>query len=194
MYGENGLLRAVILCIGLVPPFSFGQQGPAYPKKVLAPQQETYQQWETKYRSLQAQGKQVFDAEMAREKAGDCPDAQTTSDFNTCFGRQLTITGQNLKSYEGIIRELMVPSPQPSVEKSGSVNGLAGPSLTPARQAAEFGRVEQSWRQYSKAACAAAYHQFDGGSGAQSFEMQCELQLTRDHMRELHMIYGESFL
>ena len=186
---KMGVLRAVILCIGLV----LGQQGPAYPKKVLAPQQETYQQWETKYRSLQAQGKQVFDAEMAREKAGDCSDAQTTSDINTCFGKQLTITGQNLKSYEGIIQELLVPSPQPGIEKNGP-KGRAGSNLMPAQQAAEFERVEQNWRQYSKTACAAAYHQFDGGSGAQSFGMQCELQLTRDYMRELHMIYGESFL
>jgi len=43
-------------------------------------------------------------------------------------------------------------------------------------------------------ACSATHHQFDGGSGGPSFEMQCRLMLARDHMRELKMIYGESFL
>jgi uncharacterized protein YecT (DUF1311 family) len=147
---------------------------------------------------LQDQGKQVFAAEMAREKAGDCPNAQSDSDFNVCFGKQLTITGENLTIYEKIIRELMAPPPQaPGQPAAGTdlpVHGIAGPSLSSARLSAEFERVEQAWRQYSKVACAAAFHQFDGGTGGPGFELQCELQLTRDHMRELHMIYGESFL
>jgi hypothetical protein len=48
-----------------------------------------------------SQAKQVFDTEMSRENAGDCPDAKTDYDFNVCYGKQLTITDQNLKSYEG---------------------------------------------------------------------------------------------
>jgi hypothetical protein len=65
---------------------------------------------------------------------------------------------------------------------------------TPEQDRADFEHVEQSWRQYTKLACTAAYHQFDGGSGGPSFEMQCELKLTRDHLQELAMIYGEEFL
>jgi uncharacterized protein YecT (DUF1311 family) len=50
--------------------------------------------------------------------------------------------------------------------------------------------VEQSWWQYREVACAAAFHQFDGGTGGPSFQLECKLKLARDHMRELSLIYG----
>jgi hypothetical protein len=30
-----------------------------------------------------------------------------------------------------------------------------------------------------------------GGTGGPSFQLECMLNLARDHMRELNMIYGE---
>jgi hypothetical protein len=32
---------------------------------------------------------------------------------------------------------------------------------------------------------------FDGGTGGPSFDLECRLKLTRNHMRELDLIYGE---
>jgi len=194
----------MILCGSLVlPPLSFSQQSqpqpvPATPKKILTPEQKALQQRARqsmeKRQRLQAQAKQIFDAEMAREKAGDCPNAQTTADFNICFGDQGNITEQNLNSFEGIIRELNAPEPplpsQSAAEPSQPVMGIAGPSLTPEQFLAEFNHVEEVWRRYRETACTAAFHQFNGGTGGPSFQMTCELKLSRDHMRELDMIYG----
>jgi uncharacterized protein YecT (DUF1311 family) len=81
-----------------------------------------------------------------------------------------------------------------SGESETDTPGIAGISLTPEHQLAEFKRVEQSWQQYRETACAAAFHQFGGGTGGPSFEMECELKLTRNHIRELEMIYGEDLL
>jgi len=193
-------LLAITLCGGFVLlPLAFSQQGsdgqsPAKPKKVLTPEQKVYQQqWKeymVKHQSLQAQAKEVFDAEMAREKAGDCPEAKTTYDFNICYGKQAAITEENLKSFEGIIRELMAPQPQMPGQPVNEMHGPAGPSPTPEQVTEEFDRVEQDWRQYRETARTAAFHQFDGGTGGPSFQMECELRLTRGHMRELDMIYG----
>ena len=181
-------IASVILCLA---PNGRGQQSQPGQQKAPTPEQKAYRQWETRYRQLQAQGKQIFDAEMAREKAGDCPNANTTADFDTCYGKRLEVTESNLKSFEATIHDLLIPAP---MAPATPAPGLGGPSVTAAQGTAEFESVERIWRQYRDTACTAALHQFDGGSGAPGFAMQCRLQLTRDHMRELRMIYGESFL
>ena len=184
------------LCAAAFLPLLTGQkssQSPPRPKKVLTPEQKAFQQewkdWSAKHQALQAQAKQVYDAEMAREKAGDCPNAQTTYDFNICYGQQTKITDASLHSYEDIIRQLMIPGPQ-FPGQSPPPPGPGGPSLTPDQLSAEFDHVEQLWQQYRDTACTAALHQFDGGTGGPSFEAECELKLMRNHMRELDMIYG----
>jgi uncharacterized protein YecT (DUF1311 family) len=173
---------------------SFGQQSPEKPKKVLTPEQMAYRRqshaYQAKRLSLQAEAKQVFEAETAREKAGDCREANSIYEFNICYGKELAITEQNLKSYEGIIHGLMTPGPQMPGLASTNQPGVAGPTLTPEQLSEEFDSVEKSWRAYREAACTAGFHQFDGGTGGPSFEEECELKLTRDHMRELDMIYG----
>jgi uncharacterized protein YecT (DUF1311 family) len=171
------------------------QQVAAKPKKVLTPEQLAYQRQTQVFRakrlSLQGQAKQIFDAEMAREKAGDCTKANTTYDINVCMERELKLTEQNLKSYEGVVEGLLAPWPEMPGQPNVNSPGPAGPGLTPKQHSEEFERVEKSWRDYREMACTAAFHQFDGGTGGPSFQMQCELRLTRDHMRELDLIYGE---
>lgn len=188
-------ISSAILCLAL---YGRGQQSQPIHKKALTPEQQTYQQqyqqWSTHHRELQAQGKQIFAAEMARERAGDCPNASTTYDFNICYGKQLDDTEANMKSFEECIHDLLAPAPQIPGESATPLPGPEGQSLTSVQLVAEFESVERVWRQYRETACTAALHQFDGGTGGPSFEMQCRLQLTRDHMRELKTIYGESFL
>jgi uncharacterized protein YecT (DUF1311 family) len=197
----GNLRRLALLLFGILIllPLSFGQQGstqpePIKPAKVLTPEQKEYQQqWReymAKRQGLQAQAKQVFESEMSREKAGDCPEAQTTYDSNICYGNQVKITDQNLKSYEGLIQDLMAPMPQMPGKSADNRPGPAGPSFTPEQVLEEFDHVEEVWRQYRETACTAAYHQFNGGTGGPSFQMECQLNLARDHMRELDTVYG----
>ena len=154
------------------------------------------QEWR---QALQAQAKQIIDAEAERERSGDCTSANSTVEFDHCFSQSLEETAANLKNFDGVIRQLQSGPPQMSVSAdktptgptgaAGSA-GPAGPELTPAQHAAEFDRLESIWQQYRELACTAAFHQFEGGTGAPSFQMQCELKLTRDHLRELDLIYG----
>lgn len=203
---HKGILRQLALYvfgIMILFPLSFGQQSQpqpeiAKPKKALTPEQIARQQQAresmARRENLQGHAKQIFDAEMAREKAGDCPDAKTTYDFNICFSDEADATDKNLTAFEGIIRKLILPEPQlpaqADTEPVQPVMGIGGPALTPEQHAAEFDQVEQSWRKYRETACTAAFHQFDGGTGGPSFEGQCELKLVRDHMRELDLVYG----
>lgn len=199
MNGILGRSLAGTLCasVALLAIF-FDQPSTAQSRNAATPEQNSARQngvdkMATRQK-LQAQAKRIIDAEMAREKAGDCPDAKTDYDFNICFGREKELTEQDLKSYEGIIRQLTAPSQPEGETPETDAPGIAGPALTPKQLLQEFDRVEQSWQKYRETACTAAFHQFDGGTGGPSFELQCEMKLIRDHMRELKMIYGEDFL
>lgn len=166
-----------------------GQQ-PVPPRKTLTPEQQEYQrklrEYMTKRIDLQAQAKQIFDAEMAREKARDCPNATAAYDANLCIGKVVGVTDQNLKQFEAIIREIIASAPE---QPGGPRGGPAGPALTSAESATEFDNVEQPWHQYRNVACTAARNQMGGGTAAPSFEMQCQINLDRSHMRELDSIY-----
>ena len=190
----------LLFAVLLPPPHVFAQQTSAAPPKVFTPEQTTYQQqyqaWEANYRSLQTQAKQIYDAEMAREKAsekaGECPGANTTFDINVCLGELAETTDDALASFEQIIRGLQAPEPKMPGEVDSTPSTSSGP--TSQQILAQFNQLEQSWEQYRKIACQAAYDQFYGGSGAGGNESQCRLDLTRDHIRELHIIYGEDFI
>jgi uncharacterized protein YecT (DUF1311 family) len=192
----NGLagVLGVTLCASLVTVgICSGQQDGdkrSSPDQANAsrPKQLDYQEeWR---QGLQAKAKQIFDAEAEREGSGDCSSSNTTADFDNCFGQRLEETATNLKNFDGVIRQWQSGSPQMSVSAAETTAGPAGPELTPAQHAAEFDRLENAWQQYRELACEAAFHQFDGGTGAPSFQMQCELKLTRAHLRELDLIYG----
>ena len=105
----------------------------------MTAEQQAYQrQWRdymAKRPCLQARAKQIFDAEMGREKAGDGPNATSTYDINVCLGKEVGITDQNLKQYEAIIREIVALAPE---EPGGPGGGPAGPALTSAESAAEI--------------------------------------------------------
>jgi uncharacterized protein YecT (DUF1311 family) len=153
-------------------------------------QPDDQQEWR---QALKAQAKQIFDAEAERERSLDCSSSNTTAEFNHSFSQRLEETPANLKNFEGVLRQLQSGPPQMSgsaAQTTAGPAGPAGPELTPAQHAAEFDRLEKPWQQYRELACTAAFHQFDRGTGAPSFQMQCELKLTRDHLRELDLIYG----
>lgn len=191
--------KLLLLC--LLAPISAlaAQQDAPKPKKVLTPEQQTYQQELKQFRDelerLRTVAKQAFDAEMARdkasEKAGDCPDANTTTDMEICLGREGKTTDGNYKMYAGAIRSMLgLKEPIfPGSDEEQPQTGPAGPILTSDQLVAEFDNTEHLWESYRDAQCTAAFHQFEGGTGGPSAEAQCELTLTRRHMRDLDDVY-----
>lgn len=145
---------------------------------------------DAKRNNLRATAKEAFDRQMAEEKAADCPTASTTYEFNLCFGKAVEGTDRDLKIYESAIHDLLDLRYPGVNEEEHPAPGPAGPVLTRAQSVTEFDRLEQLWRGYLEAATKAAFHQFDGGTGGPSFEMECHLQLVRSHMRELDKVYG----
>src|SRR5579875_3915882 len=135
----------------------------AQQKKVLTPEQQTYQKayraWAAKHSELQDEAKKVLADEMARERAGDCQNAISTLDSEKCFGQALNQANSSLSQYEAIIHKLFSPPPAMPGQAQTGMPGPAGPSVTPAQLASEFDHVEEQWRDYRKAACTAAYHQ-----------------------------------
>ena len=184
------LMSCFVLTL-FVPGFS--QQPPSETKKILTPEQQALQQQirdlDAKRATLRAQAKQAFDAEMARAKGGDCKTANNTYEFNVCFGKAAEAADQNLKSYEDAIRALLGLK-YPDLTGRPPVPGPAGPALTPEQEVAGFDRVEQLWHSYLDASTSAAFHQFGGGTGGPSFEMETHLRLVRSHMTELDNLYG----
>jgi hypothetical protein len=118
---------------------------------------------------LRAQAKQLLDSETAREKVGDCPAAKTTYDSNVCLAKAATAADRSLKTFETAVHDLL---------------NLASP-----QSAAEFSRVEDLWHTYLAAAAMAAFHQFDGGTGGPSSQLETRIRLVRSHLRELDAIY-----
>jgi hypothetical protein len=193
--GFGHLMTGTFCCSFVLLPLVVGQQSTVTPKKVLTPEQMAFrQQWkeyEAKKKSLEAQAKQVFDTEMAREKAeGQCPDAHNTHDIKICEAEQTAITDQNLKSYEELLHELMAPAPRMPGAPAANPPGPAGLSLSDEELLAEFDRTEQSWRIYREAACTAVFHRFHGGTLGPYYQMACKQSLARDHMRVINMIYN----
>lgn len=186
--------RFLVLCYALsLTPITFCRQTTSTPTKVLTPEQRELQQQvrelDARRNTLRAQAKEAFDAEMARQKAGDCPNANTTSEFNTCFGKAVDITDQNLQTFERAIRDLLGLK-YPSPTDQPPMPGPAGPALTTEQSVEEFDHMEQLWHSYLDAASTTAFHQFDGGTGGPSFEMETHLAIVRSHMTELNNLYG----
>ena len=185
--------RAILIlgCVLSVLTAGFGQQAPSGPKTVVTPEQpalpQQVKQAGADRGNLRNEGQQAFDAEMAQEKAGDCPDAHSTYAFILCHEKALAATDQHLKTYEEMIRDLLS-------RRASDANGQPAPPgpggpLTSAQLVAEFDHLEQVWRPYLDAACSAAFHQFGGGTGAPTASMECSLRLTRGHMRDLDNVY-----
>jgi uncharacterized protein YecT (DUF1311 family) len=166
--------------------FAWGQQPSSTPLKVSTPEQLTLQQQskqiDDRRKELRSTAKQVFEAEMSKEKSGDCPNATTTYDFNVCYSKAEMDTDKNFKAYEDTIRNIEgLPSP--------SSSSSPAPLFTPNQDTEDFDQMEQRWAAYRGVACMAFGHQWAGGSGKASAEMECNLRLTRAHMRELDYLY-----
>jgi len=181
----------ILGCVLSVLTAGFGQQAPSGPKTVLTPEQQSLPQ-QAKLAgadrgNLRNEGQEAFDAEMAREKAGDCPGAHSNYEFMMCSQKALAVAEQHLKTYQEMIRDLLS---RRGADLAGqpAPPGPSGP-LTSGQPMAEFDHLEQVWRPYLDAACTAAFNQFRGGTGGASSANACSLRFLRSHMRDLDGIY-----
>jgi hypothetical protein len=174
-----------LLLVTLYGIFALSQQDPAPPKSFtpeqLALQQKT-REVDAERQRLRAAAKSALDAEMAREQSAGCAYA-STADYNQCYSKVVEISDQNFKIYEDALRGILglrYPEPPGQAVLTPSASG----------DAMEFDKVEQLWHSYLDAASLAAFHQFDGGTGGPSFDMETHVRLVRSHLRELDTLYG----
>lgn len=183
-------LLFILLCISTTVHAATQQQ--THPKKVLTPEQQEYQQKSKQInaerKTLRADAKEVFDTEMAREKAPECPDAQTTVDIEICLGQESDITQANFQKYINAIRSMLgLKEPVfPGAQQTSSTPG----QLSPDQFVPEFDQTEKTWESYRDAECTAAFHQFFGGSGGPPAQVECQLKMTRERMRDLNSVYN----
>ncbi len=132
------------------------------------------------------QAKGAFDREMAREKAGDCRDADSTRAIVDCLEKENETSTANYKTYVGALRSLLGIM---GADGENQTPGLTGRPLTSKELVKEFDATETAWQKYREAQCTAAFDQFKGGTAAAPEAGTCELMLVRDHLREIEKIY-----
>ncbi len=190
--GRRHLLfaNAVILaCTGLALA-----QTPARPPKVLTPEQRRYQaeisRWLARRSELRAQAQNALDAEVAREKAGDCPDAKTTRAQEECLASEIQKTQSNYAAFAEAIRTMLALA-YPAMPGEQPVSGPTGKPLTSGERVKEFDKLEAESKAYRDAASKAAYDEYRGGTLAPVFSLEAEQKLLRLHLKEMAFIYGE---
>jgi uncharacterized protein YecT (DUF1311 family) len=136
--------------------------------------------------SFKEQARTALAKELARQKAGQCPDATTTLSINVCLKKDVEVTNSNYKAYLGAVRSMLAVRP-PGEDQPA--NGPTGRPLTTIERVSEFDRVEVAWQAYHQVQCSAAYDVYKGGTVAPSVALSCDLRLMRSHMNDLSTIY-----
>jgi uncharacterized protein YecT (DUF1311 family) len=135
---------------------------------------------------LQSQAKAAYEREMAREKAGDCPNADNTRANVECLGNEISTTTANFKAFTGAIRSVL------NLEGVDAKDTMLGPTgQTPSREEVlrAFDDASSAWDKYSKAQCDAIYGLYKGGTYTNVAGEGCQLMLLRSRMREMNALY-----
>jgi|GEM_PF-2036399 len=182
---------AAVLLFGMGPLLG---QTPVARRKILTPEQVQFQaqaaQWRQRRNTLRDQAQAALDAEVAREKTGDCPDATSTVGEEECLGAEIAKTKENYATFAGAIRA-MLASPYPTMPGQQPVTGPTGTPPTASENVVEFDRLEAESKLYREHAVAAAHNQFKGGTEAPVFADEAEQKLLRLHFQEMAFVYGE---
>jgi hypothetical protein len=139
---------------------------------------------------LRAAAQTALNAEMAREKAGDCPDAATTRAQEECLDAEMRKTEANYAAFAGAIRAMLGLS-YATTPGDKPVSGPTGMPLTPEQRVAEFDQLEAESKRYRDAAAKAAFDQYKGGTLAPVFSIEAAQKLLRLHLQEVAFLYGE---
>lgn len=137
---------------------------------------------------LRAAAQTALNAEMSREKTGDCPDATTTRAQEECLGAEMRKTEADYAAFAGAIRAMLGLSYSTSTQP---VSGPTGTPLTPEQRVAEFDRLEAESKAYREMAAKAAFDQYKGGTLAPVFSLEAAQKLLRLHLQEMAFLYGE---
>jgi uncharacterized protein YecT (DUF1311 family) len=187
-------MRAALLWLSLIIPASVVAQQVPRPQKVLTPEQIAYQQAMKTYNArigvLRSSALSAFAAEVAREKAPECPNASTTYDINMCLSHEGDLTDANYKAYMAALRS-MLALPVPTMP--GSDDGAGGPTGhegTPATNTAAFDAAELAWQTYATAECGAVDTLWRGGTIVNSIDGECNLRMARARLHELDIAYS----
>ena len=159
-------------------------------KAAIQPTAFSFQRFLGEHARLVSQADDLYDREMAREKAGDCGNnAARTFDYNECLIKEVAATNANYKAFVAAVRAVLGLRP----DDAPPVGGPTGTPPTAAAMQVEFDHVEAAWSAYQKALCQAAYHLNQGGTIAPSVESRCELSSTRTHIKDVAAVLGENF-
>ena len=163
-------------------------------QKVLTPEQKEYQaefaQWQAQRKELNIKAKSVLGDEMAREKAGDCPNASSTREELECLSTEMAKTQSNYETFAGAIRGMLAMS-VPMMPGQKPASGPTGMERTATELVEEFDQLEAEAKKYRTEAGTVAFNQYKGGTLAPVFEGQATQRLVRLHMQEIAFIYGE---
>jgi uncharacterized protein YecT (DUF1311 family) len=184
------LLIAVLLAALIIPGQLVGQNT-TRPKKVLTPGQQEFQRKVASYmiqrKTLQEQAAKAFDAETARQKAGDCKNASTSRDSETCLENSTEMTETNYSAFTGAVRELLSLRYPEFSGTAASVPTEESPNAEDLVK--EFDALQTAWQQYRKIGTDATYNQYKEGRLAPVLSATMSQELVRSHMRELSSIY-----
>ncbi len=145
------------------------------------------------YTALRRQAQAAYNREMAREKAGDCPNADTTRAEEECLTHEMSITQANYAAATAALRA-MPGLEHPKMPGEQPASGPNGAPLTSQQRVEEFDKLEAASAGSRKlAAAATARNEFKGGTPAPVFEAQAEQRLTRLHLQELVFVYDGEF-
>ncbi|MBV9300619.1 MAG: hypothetical protein JOY62_04935 [Acidobacteriaceae bacterium] len=160
--------------------------------KHKTPEQVKYQSemehWRAARNELRTRARAALDAERAREKAGDCPNADTTFAAEKCLNAEIDKTQGNYAAFTSALRE-MLGLARPLGPGEMPISGPTGMPLSAPERVAEFDRIENEWKRYRDLCTAAAYDEFKGGTEAPVFELEAQQRLARLHLEELSFIY-----
>jgi uncharacterized protein YecT (DUF1311 family) len=187
-------MRNLILCLSLLIVVSSTAQTTPRPKKILTPEQIIYQAQMKTYSAEIARLRDVansaYSAEIAREKAGDCPNVATTYDINMCLSHEEEITEANYKAFITAFRAILA-LPQPTIPGvKYPILGPSGPEATPETDTAAFDAAESAWHTYATAECNAVDTDWRGGTIVNSMVGQCNLRMARARLHELDTAYS----
>jgi hypothetical protein len=183
----------MLLCVGCLFLTSESQSQTApRPKKVLTPEQQSYQdqlaKWRKDYEALRVKATDALKKATALSESSECRNAGTTYDITSCFFKQNEATAAEYASFTSSLRDMLaLAAPEFPGEKR-----MAGPSgfpLTAPELTDQFDQLESRWKAYRDIAAKATHDQWGGGSGGPPAELSARIQLLRSHMQELLMIY-----
>ena len=189
------LLLALAVTTHIIVVAQTSTQAPPRPQKVLTPEQAAYKKaiddFGEQSIKLHAAAVAAYDAEMAREKAPRCPNADNTYAINMCLAHENDLTDANYKAFVQAIRAMLALTPPQTPDMPKPYEGPTGPGRTSATETAAFDQAEAAWQAYFVAECSGAVDtHWRGGTIVNAMDAECGLRLARARMHELDLVYS----